>query len=533
MKDIKQKTSLIIQGSILASAGLISKIIGFFYRLQVTNILGEQGNGIYSVAFGIYSIALTLSSYSLPAALSKIFSQYISKDEHQNHMRAFKVALVYAFVSGVISCLFLFFGASYLEHLYSRSGLSYCLRTLAPATFIVAILGVLRGYFQGYGSMLPTALSQILEQIINAIVSIIAASQFMLFFSTSQNKFAYGAAGSCLGTLMGAACALLLLTILYAKRERKQHLIRDFSVQSYWQISQIMIITVVPIVFSQTVFQLGGTIDDYLLGNILKANNLGDAYISSLQGVYNSQFNLLINLPVSVAVAMGTAMIPSITLLKGANISKKLQFIMKINMVVAVPSAVGLAVFAKPINLLLFSRLIGMQNLSVQLFHVGSLIIIPLSLATLSNSIMYSYNYMKVSFIHCLLSLIMHTILTYCILSKTNLEIFAVLLSNFISPCIIVILNLIYLKKKIGYKIDFYSAILLPFISACIMAAFSYPLYKGLMHLGNSNTLSILLAINLAIFIYFISIIGTKCLTINDLCRLPLVNKFIHADKKY
>lgn len=58
-----KKASLIIQGSILASAGLISKLIGFFYRLQITNILGEQGNGIYSVAFGIYSIALTLSSY--------------------------------------------------------------------------------------------------------------------------------------------------------------------------------------------------------------------------------------------------------------------------------------------------------------------------------------------------------------------------------------------------------------------------------------------------------------------------------------
>ena len=33
----------------------------------------------------------------------------------------------------------------------------------------MAYLGVLRGYFQGTGTMVPTAVSQILEQIVNAV----------------------------------------------------------------------------------------------------------------------------------------------------------------------------------------------------------------------------------------------------------------------------------------------------------------------------------------------------------------------------
>lgn len=64
-----------MQASILASAGLITKVIGFVYRIPMANILGNTGNGIYSVAFGIYSIALTLSSYSVPVALSKLISE--------------------------------------------------------------------------------------------------------------------------------------------------------------------------------------------------------------------------------------------------------------------------------------------------------------------------------------------------------------------------------------------------------------------------------------------------------------------------
>ncbi len=38
-----------------------------------------------------------------------------------------------------------------------------------------SILGVLRGFFQGIGSIIPTAISQVIEQIINAVVSIAGA----------------------------------------------------------------------------------------------------------------------------------------------------------------------------------------------------------------------------------------------------------------------------------------------------------------------------------------------------------------------
>ena len=54
------KKNLLLQGSILAMAGIITRLIGLFYRIPMANMLGEEGNGIYSVAFGIYNITLTL-----------------------------------------------------------------------------------------------------------------------------------------------------------------------------------------------------------------------------------------------------------------------------------------------------------------------------------------------------------------------------------------------------------------------------------------------------------------------------------------
>ena len=44
---------MLLQGTILASASILTKLIGFFYRIPMANLLGSEGNGLYSVAYNI------------------------------------------------------------------------------------------------------------------------------------------------------------------------------------------------------------------------------------------------------------------------------------------------------------------------------------------------------------------------------------------------------------------------------------------------------------------------------------------------
>lgn len=78
MSEKRQQTSqgsdFLKQGSILAMASLIVRFIGMIYRIPMSNILGEEGNGIYAVAVDVYDIVLIVSSYSIPLALSKIIA---------------------------------------------------------------------------------------------------------------------------------------------------------------------------------------------------------------------------------------------------------------------------------------------------------------------------------------------------------------------------------------------------------------------------------------------------------------------------
>ena len=259
--------NMLVQGSILAAAGFVTKIIGFLYRIPMANLLGNAGNGIYSVSFGIYNIALTLSSCSMPLAVSKLVSAREARDDHANARRVFADAVLFAAAAGGLAALVLFFGADALEALYHRPGLARPLRVLAPTTFVVALLGTFRGWFQGHGNMVPTAISQILEQIANAVVSVLAAWQLMRIYAADPQADAYGAAGGTLGTLAGAAVGLLFVVFLFVRSSRRPRL--TAQPESHALIYRQLILTVIPVILSQTIYQIGYTLDDLTFGNVM------------------------------------------------------------------------------------------------------------------------------------------------------------------------------------------------------------------------------------------------------------------------
>lgn len=261
-KRSKEKNFL-IQGTILAAAGVITKLIGAIYRIPLTNIVGNEGIGYYSVAFSIYIVALTLTSYSLPLAVSKLVSARMAVGEVKNAYRVFKGALAFAFLSGGIISLVIFFGADYIATDLMIMKMSvYALRILAPCVLVVAILGVFRGFFQGIGSMVPTAISQVLEQVMNAVASIGGA--YVLFRigadvgKTKGNASygpAYAAAGGTIGTILGAGIALLFLALLFFayKKVLRRRMTRDVHSEKerYRTIYKILFLTITPVILGR------------------------------------------------------------------------------------------------------------------------------------------------------------------------------------------------------------------------------------------------------------------------------------------
>lgn len=495
--------SLVFQSLILAGAGLLTKIIGFIYRIPMANILGNTGNGVYSVAFGIYGIMLTLSSYSMPISISKIISE---QSKTESSIKILHITLFISSVIGLISAFTLFIGAESLSILYNKSGLAIPLKILSPTLFFVAILGCFRGYFQGLGNMIPTALSQIVEQIFNAIVSIVAAKYICLIYSNTSNLSALKAAGGTFGTCVGAFFALLFILIYYLKKRNSTYALNLISFIEFKTYLILLFSIMFPIILSQTIYQIGYTIDDYLFANIMHTKNYSEVYITNVQGVFNTQYTQLINLPISIASAFGVSLLPKISSFhaKNDNLNANLSInkLIYLTTSIVLPSTAGLVVCSEEIMHSLFPKLGTLHELAVNLLFWGGIAAIFYSLSTISTTILQSYCYYKIPVLNAFISLILHITLVIILIKHTNLGIFSLLIGDIIFPFIILLLNILFIKKNIYLNIDFFSTILKPMFGSIIMSI-TIILYKIIISQYITSVLiNLIVEVILGIFIY-------------------------------
>ena len=202
-RESSKLNNFIVQGGILALSGVIVRMLGLLKRVPLYYIIGDVGNSYYSAAYEIYNIVFTISVYGLPISVSKLVSANVSNGQYRNANKIFKCALTFAFVTGLISSVLVFVFADRLSMFLNEPMSLLALRTLAPTLFVVSIMGVMRGYFQGMGTMIPTAVSQLIEQIFVVSVSITAAffmsrqgEKVGLILQNENYKAAYGARGA-------------------------------------------------------------------------------------------------------------------------------------------------------------------------------------------------------------------------------------------------------------------------------------------------------------------------------------------------
>lgn len=540
------ESNFVVQGSILAIASIVVRIIGIAYRIPMINIIGDEGMGYYGTAFNVYNIALLLSSYSLPLAVSKMVSVRLARKQYRNSVRILRAALVYATVVGALAAAVIWFGANFFaREVFFMPYAAFALKTLAPTVWIMAYLGVFRGYYQGQGTMVPTALSQVFEQIVNAIVSVAAGSwlfnqaikvEILRGESGSGYSNSWGAAGGTIGTGAGAFTALVFLLLLFAAYQRtirkKVRRDRSGSLESYGTITKILFFTVVPVVVSSAIYNVNSVLDNGLLAYNFKSLGMEEEFISQW-GVYTGKYHLLINVPMAVSNALSSSLIPSVSRAVATGdrrmVKKKVAAAIRFSLLIAIPSAVGLTVLAGPVNNLLFS---GDNDLAVQMTLYGSIAVVFYSVSTVTNAILQGIDRMRLPIVHALTALVLHLAAMEVMVLVFHMGIFSMVFANILFAVIMCFLNHRSIRKILGYRQEVKKTILLPAAASAVMGAAAVGVYK-LIHLGiQSNAVCTLGAVAAAVAVYGVLLVKLGCLDEDELHQMPGGTRLLQVFRK-
>lgn len=543
----EKKGNFLMQGAILGASSIIVRIIGLFYRVPLNNILGEKGVAYYGIAFDVYSILLLLSSYSMPLAISKMVSKGVALKEYKNTRKILIHALIFSATCGIVAFLITFLGADLFAKILNYPQAAIALRVLSPALIILSILGVLRGYFQGLGTMVPTAVSNIIEQIINAVVSIVAASTLIKTVSEATiSKYpfpnvreAYGAAGSTLGTVCGAGAALLFIIFIYLlNRKKTQKLIlRDQTnyEESTKDILKVIVATIIPVILSTTIYNIGGLIDTGLFSNIMSARGMDHDQIDILTGMCTGNYRLIIQVPVALASALASSLIPSVVKSMAqknkGNVITKVESSIKVMMIVAMPCAAGIGFLAKPIINFLFPTSIDPDKVSLMLI-IGCIAVVFISLSTITNSILQGIDKMRIPVRHCAIALVIRILVIVGLLYIFDINIFSLVIGDIVFSLSICLLNSYSLRKYLGFKQEILKTFILPGLCAIMMGVVAMLVNLGFYSLFSSYAVSVILTIVVSAIVYGFLLLLFKVIEIDELYMIPGGTKIIKIAKK-
>ncbi|MBT9654116.1 oligosaccharide flippase family protein [Ruminococcus sp. MCC718] len=534
-KKSSSKTNFLAQGTILVIASFVAKAIGMIYRIPLTHILGDDGNGYYSTANEIYTIILMISSFSLPLAVSRLVAEREYAGEVKNSYKVLICSLRFAAVTGgILSILTFLLGGVITKYVMGVELASYALRVLAPAIFLFALTGVLRGFFQGHGTMVPTAVSQIIEQIINAIVSV-AGAYVMLQYGLKLGEkkgdaelgTALAAAGGTFGTVASVGVALLFMIVIYLgyrngfKRRMKKDKTRRR--ESDRAIYRAITYTILPIVLSTLVYNISTIIDQGVFNHILAGMGFTQKQYATVWGIYSGKFRVLMNVPLSIASCLAPSVVPALTEAMANNDLReaglRTRDTIRYTMVFTIPCAVGMAALARPIMMMLYGNNDSLA-LAAGIMQSGALLTVLLALSTLTTGILQGLGEMQAPLVHAATAVAIHLGFLVLFVVKFKWNIYGVVYANIIFGLIICLLNARSIRKKLHYRQEIKKTFLVPVIAAGVMGIAAYLVHR-VLNLFAGNTISTILAVCVGAVVYGICLVKLGGILEREIRRLP------------
>lgn len=529
MKNKKQ--SFMTGVMTLIGSQIIVKLVGIIYKVYLTNRegFGDTGNAIYNGGYQIYALLLLISSIGIPNAISKLVSERVSVNDYKGANRIFKIALAILGLIGTIGTLVLFFGAEFIStKLLDISESTITLKILSPAIVLVAISSVIRGYFNGRSEMKATAYSQSFEQILKTILTVVIVE---IAAHITSNDVVAMAAGATAATTLSVTGSFVYICKYYFNRKKlfKQEIeqTENYKHENTKTIIKRILAISIPASLTSIVTSINKNIDSITVVRGLKKIT-SEENAKKLYGILSGKVDMLTALPLAFTIAFATALVPGISAAKAKGdkeaINKRIKSSYLLTMLIGLPCAFGLFVFAEPILNLVFPN--ASDGASI-LQSAAFLIVFTTATQTLSGSLQGLGNY-RTSVIGLVVGVIVKTILNFVIIPIEGIGIYGATMSSIICHAISFTIEIIVLKRMTKIKFKFTKYYGKPLLASIIMSVLSYGAYL-LLNMFIPGRLATVIAILLAVVIYAIAVIALNILSEDEIKDMPKGDKIYNA----
>ena len=469
--------------SILSIAGILCKLIGLFFTVPLTRIIGSEGLGIYQSVYPTYNLLLTLSSAGLPVAVSRMVSQYLAKDDPRNAHHVFKTALWLLTGLGCVCMILMLAGNNALTAWVKEPRASLGFSAIAPCLTIVCALSAFRGFMQGQQNMKPTALSQIVEQAGKVLFSL------PLAYYGTRRSLAHGAAGALLGITLSEACATAVVMAVYFRR-RKAFALRpqlsDALPASAGSLAGRLFAIAIPITISACIVPLAQFVDSVMMVPRMVDSGLTNETARSLYGVFSGLVIRLINMPTALALAIAMSLVPAVSAAQALRDEEGTRQAcdqgLKLAFLIGFPCSIGMSVLARPVFGFLYLESLKPDQFQTgwELLTVSSLTIVLFTVVQATSGILQGLGKQRIPMYTLIAGVSCKILMNYILVGIPGVHIHGGPYASIICYSVSMIPNLFFVCRYTRLRFNWKEWLLKPALAAGLMGIVVYGLQLAL-----------------------------------------------------
>lgn len=534
------KKNSFIEGTVIATVFIfLVKILGMLYVVPFYSIVGSRGAALYSYAYNIYLIFLSISSAGIPNAISKLISEYETLGYLEAKTRTYKISKKIISSLSILSFVLLFIFAKPIAHLIigdmtggnTISDIAFVIRCVSVSILVVPFLSVTKGYLQGHKIMTPSSVSQLIEQVVRIGIMLLGS---YLIYKVFNGTLTLAVGVSLLGAFFGALVADIYLIIKIKHNKNVLHLDKEYKKDAITNKEIIKKIASysIPIIIINLITNVYSSTDMILVSRTIQhlgysANDV--EFITSSISTWCPKISMIIN---SIVLGMTMSLIPNIVSSYVSkdyeNVNLKINKALQLILYTSIPMTVGISILAKPIWTIFYNtNPYGSLILSINIFTA---LLVNINIST--STMLQSMNKFKAVYLSVILGFVTNGILDVPMMYLCNTMGIESFIGSIIATCIGYFLSIgvsIHYLKKESKDLKFNKTIRMTYkilFAVIIMFIILFALNKTLpFNLYNRRDALIVTVINSIIGAIIYVFITYKLGVIKDVFGKELINK--------
>lgn len=313
------KKRTILKGTlILTCTGLLCRFIGFFYNIFLSYHFGEEGVGLYHLIFPVYVLCLSISSFGIQTALSRIVAKYTALGQAKKvHLTLYSGLLISTFLSFILF-LIVRENASYIGiHFLGDSRCIPLLSCMTYAFFFSSIHSCLTAYYYGHKETMVPALSQLIEQVVRV------ATVYLLFYTLTGKGETPTIGIAVTGLVFSEIISALFCIYLYSYTQVAPGTGLNFS--NFLGCGLELVGTALPLTFNRVAITFMQSVETISIPGRLALYGCSDTEALRVYGVLTGMALPCILFPSAITNAVSTMLLPTVAELTATQKKKELQ----------------------------------------------------------------------------------------------------------------------------------------------------------------------------------------------------------------